>query len=137
MNENIQKYYDNTQSNEPRKNVKYFVEKIKCKPGDAVELGCGAGNDTIYLIRHNWKVLSIDKENVEERIAKRLNEDELKNFKFENQKFEELELEKNNLVVANYSLPFCNKNCFEKLWKKIISSIATDGYFVGNFFRIK
>lgn len=47
----IQKYYDNTEAEKPRKNVKYFIEEIKCKPGNAVELGCGAGNDTVYLIK--------------------------------------------------------------------------------------
>lgn len=47
-----------------------------------------------------------------------------------------MKLQKNNLIVANYCLPFCNKNYFEKLWKKIISSIDTEGYFVGNFFGL-
>ena len=27
---NIEKYYDNTESEKPRNNVQYFVEKIKC-----------------------------------------------------------------------------------------------------------
>lgn len=27
---NIEKYYNNTESERPRKNVRYFVEKIKC-----------------------------------------------------------------------------------------------------------
>ena len=48
---NIEKYYNNTESERPRKNVRYFVEKIKCNPGKAIELGCGVGNDTVYLIK--------------------------------------------------------------------------------------
>ena len=47
-----------------------------------------------------------------------------------------IELEKNNLIVANYCLPFCNKNNFKELWNKINNSILKDGYFVGNFFGI-
>ena len=43
-------------------------------------------------------------------------------------------MEKNNLVVANFTLPFCNKNNFKELWNKINDSILKDGYFVGNFF---
>ena len=65
---NIEKYYDNTESCSPRKNVKYFVEEIKEKSEKAIELGCGAGNDTVYLIKNNWKALAIDREDVEERI---------------------------------------------------------------------
>ena len=29
--ENIEKYYDNTESEKPRKNVQYFIEKVKYK----------------------------------------------------------------------------------------------------------
>ena len=73
----IEKYYNNTEAEKPRNNVRYFIEKMKCNSGKAIELGCGAGNDTVYLIKNNWKVLAIDRENVEERIAKRLNYKEL------------------------------------------------------------
>lgn len=130
----IGKYYNNTEAEKPRNNVRYFIGKMKCNSGKAIELGCGAGNDTVYLIKNNWKVLAIDRENVEERIAKRLNDKELEKFTFQQQNFESLELEKNNLIVANYCLPFCNKNKFEELWNKIESSIDDGGYFIENFF---
>ena len=67
---NIEKYYTNTESEMPRNNIKYFINKIQCDPSNAIELGCGAGNDTVYLIKNNWNVLAIDKEDVEERISK-------------------------------------------------------------------
>ena len=130
----IEKYYSNTELDIPKKNVKYFIENIKTYPGKAIDIGCGAGNETVYLIKKGWNVISIDKENVEERISKRLSTEELKRFKFQKQNFESLELEKNNLIVANYCLPFCNKNNFKELWNKINDSILKDGYFVGNFF---
>ena len=110
---NIEKYYNNTESEKPRNNVKYFIDKVEFNPGKAIELGCGAGNDTVYLIKNNWNVLAIDREDVEKRIAKRLNNEELEKFRFQRQNFENLELEKSNLIVANYCLPFCNKDKFE------------------------
>lgn len=134
---NIEKYYNNTESERPRKNVRYFVEKIKCNPGKAIELGCGVGNDTVYLIKNNWNVLAIDREDLKERIVKKLNDEEQEKFRFQKQNFEYLELEKNNLIVANYSLPFCNKNNFKELWNKINNSILKGGYFVGNLFGDK
>ena len=130
---NIEKYYNNTISKNPRKNVQYLIEKVKLNPGKAIDFGCGAGNDTVYLIKNNWNVLAIDKEGVEERIAKRLNNEELKKFRFQRQDFESMEIEKSNLIIANYCLPFCNKNKFEELWNKIKLSILDKGYFVGNF----
>lgn len=133
---NIEKYYTNTESEMPRNNIKYFINKIQCDPSNAIELGCGAGNDTVYLIKNNWNVLAIDREDVEERISKRLTKRELKKFKFSQQNFETIELEKTYLIVANFSLPFCKKEKFENLWNKIKSNIYPNGYFVGNFFGI-
>lgn len=119
----IEKYYDNTESDIPRDNVKYFIEEIKSNPNNAIELGCGAGNDTVYLIKNNYNVLAIDREDVEERISRRLNKEELEKFRFQKQDFETLKLEKSNLIVANYSLPFCNKSKFKQLWNNINKNI--------------
>ena len=125
----IEKYYDNTESEKPRNNVQYFNDKIKCNPGKAIELGCGAGNDTVYLIKNNWNVLAIDREDVEKRITKRLTKEELAKFTFQKQDFETLKLEENNLIVTNYSLPFCNEDKFEELWNKVKRSILPNRIF--------
>lgn len=126
--ENIQKYYDNTEADQPHNNVKIFLE-LEPNVGNAIELGCGAGRDTVYLIRNNWNVLAIDREDVGNRIIKRLSQDELERFKFEREDFENIKMEKNNLVVANFSLPFCNKDHFNELWNKINDSILTNRIF--------
>ena len=92
----IEKYYDVTEADVPRTFVKYFIEKIKCNPTNAIDLGCGAGNDTVYLIKNGWNVLAIDRENVESRITKRLTTNELQHFKFEQQSFEKIKLKNQN-----------------------------------------
>lgn len=131
-NKNIEKYYDNTENEMPNYTVKKFIE-LNVEPENAVELGCGAGRDTVYLIRNGWNVLAIDREDVEIRIVSKLLVEELEQFEFFKQRFEAIKLENSNLVVANFSLPFCNKNNFKELWDKINHSILKDGYFVGNF----
>lgn len=125
----IEKYYDNTESNKPRKNVQYFIEKIQSKPGKAIELGCGAGNDTWYLIENDWNVIGIDREDVEERVSKRLSRKKVRKFTFQKQEFENITLEENNLIVANNSLSFCDKDEFKKLWNKIKRSILPNRIF--------
>lgn len=105
-------------------------------PKYAIDLGCGAGRDTIYLIKSGWKVLSIDRENTSEFIFSKLNNEELEKFNFKCQEFENIELDKNNLLVANFSIPFCNKEHFDEFWNKIANSILKDGFFVGNFFGL-
>ena len=71
----------------------------------------------------------LDREDVEERIVKRLNDEEREKFRFQKQNFESLELEKSNLIVANYSLPFCDKDKFEEVWNKIKGNILPNRIF--------
>ena len=73
---------------------------------------------------------------MEERISKRLNKEELTRFNFQKQELETIKLKMSDLIIANYSLSFCNKQEFNKMWKTIKKNICKDGYFVGNFFGI-
>ena len=129
----IEQYYKNTKNITPNYITQKFIN-LKIKPTNAIELGCGAGRDTEYLIKNGWKVLAIDKEDVKSIITSRLSKEEQKNFKFSKQEFENIQIEKTNLIVANFSLPFCNQKQFVKLWNQINESILKNGYFVGNFF---
>lgn len=132
----IEKYYKNTKDATPHENIKKFL-KINSKVGKAIDLGCGTGRDTIYLIKNNWNVTAIDRENVEELIKEKLNDKEKKQFKFISGNFENIEIEKNNLVIANFSIPFCNKDYFNIFWKKIVESISEGRIFYWKFLWIK
>lgn len=134
--ENKKEFLDKTKDKGPMFITIEFL-RLGIKPGKAIDLGCGAGRDTIALIKNNWRVLSIDKENVENIIKERLTNEQLNNFKFEVQDFENLSIEKVELIIANNSIPFCHKKYFDKLWNTINHSIKSEGYFVGNFFGIR
>ena len=121
MNE-IHKYYKNTKNALPHKNVQKVLE-MDIIPGNAIELGCGAGRDTIYLIKNGWNVLAIDKEETKGLIEEKLNENELGKLRFSLQNFQNVKLENNSLLVSNFSIPFCGKKYFKEFWNKIEESI--------------
>ena len=129
----IEEYYKKTENSKPSFFLENFINNVNLEQKNAVDLGCGAGRNTLYLIKNGFKVLAIDKEDTSELIAKKLNSEELKRFKFRCQNFKDIEIDKNNLLVANFSIPFCNKNYFKTLWNKITNNILENGYFVGNF----
>ena len=133
---NIKKYYENTEDALPNPMVKKFID-MNINPTNAIDLGCGAGRDTIFLISNGWNVLSIDRENTKEIISSKLDTEKIKKFRFKSQSFEDIELEKTNLLVSNFSIPFCEKEHFNKFWKKITDSILKDRIFRWEFFRIK
>lgn len=137
MEENdIKKYYENTENAIPHPIVKQFIE-MKTPPKSAIDLGCGAGRDTLYLIKNGWNVLAIDRENTQKIISNKLDDEELKKFRFVSQNFENIKLEKNDLIVSNFSIPFCNKNNFNEFWNKIVESISEGRTFCRKFLWFK
>ena len=134
--EKIEEYYKKTENSKPNFLIKKLINNVEIKQKNAVELGCGAGRDTLYLIKNGFKVLAIDKEDTSKIISKKLNSEELKRFKFKCQAFEDVEIKENNLLVANFSISFCNRNYFKTFWNKIGNSILENGYFVGNFLGV-
>ena len=129
----IHEYYKNTKNALPHKNVQKVLE-MHIIPGNAIDLGCGAGRDTICLIKNGWNVLAIDKEETKGLIEEKLNENELKNFRFSLQNFQNVELENNSLLVSNFSIPFCGKKYFKEFWNKIEESIEKGRIFCWQLF---
>ena len=136
MKSNINQYYDATKGREAHNNIKEFL-KLNIEPSNAIDLGCGAGRDTIELIKNKWHVLSIDKENNEKLIREQLSNEEQDKFEFYQSLFGSMILPKCKLIVANFSLPFTKVEFFKETWNKIESSLLDEGYFVGNFFGKK
>lgn len=132
----IKEYYKNTENALPHPSVEKIVD-MGIEPKTAIDLGCGAGRDTLFLIKNGWKVLAIDKENTKDIILNKLSIEEMNRFNFERQDFEKIKLENTNLLVANFSIPFCSKNYFTEFWNKIVSSIKENRLFCWQFFWIK
>ncbi len=130
-------FYQKTQNAPPHENIKKFINLINPTPGTAIDLGCGAGRDTIYLLKNNWKVIAIDNQNTQNIIKEQLTPKELQRFKFILQDFQNLKLDPNNLIIANYSIPFCNKNYFTHFWSQITKSISHNRIFCRQLLRIK
>lgn len=130
---NIDEFLENTKKALPHENVKKFL-KIEKNVGNAVDLGCGMGRDTIFLIKNNWNVNAIDREDTKDFIESNLTVDEKKKLKYECQTFENIKLEKNDLVISNFSIPFCSKDYFDKFWKEIVDSINIGRLFCWKFF---
>lgn len=54
---NWENFHKITNNKSPRKNVVHFISKYKIS-GNAIDLGCGSGSDTIFLIQNNLNVLA-------------------------------------------------------------------------------
>jgi tellurite methyltransferase len=101
----------------------------------AVDLGFGAGNDTLELLRRGWRVLAIDREQAAaEFLAKRVPSHEGGRLTVQSSPMQGISLPKVDLVYASYSLPFCPREEFPRLWETIHRALVPGGHFAGQLF---
>ena len=125
-------YQNKTYGDDVCKLLIEFLDNYKID--NAIDLGCGSGNETVYMIKNGIKVLAIDRQLNQDFILNRLSDNEKKMISFKESSFEDVELPRTNLLTAFFSIPFCNPNNFDELWNKIYNSIEDNGYFVGQLF---
>ena len=133
----IEKDWSNYQSNTLNNNVENLLLIFLNKYNDVnsfIDLGCGAGNESVYLLKKGYKVISIDRQLNKNYILDRLNDKEKDNVKFIECDFKDLVLPLSDCILAMFSIPFCNPIYFDKLWDNIYNSINENGYFVGQLF---
>ncbi|MCI7559639.1 MAG: class I SAM-dependent methyltransferase [Clostridium sp.] len=125
-------YQNETYGDNVCKLLNEFLDNYKID--NAIDLGCGSGNETVYMIKNGIKVLAIDRQLNQDFILNRLSDSEKQLISFKESSFEDVELPKTKLLTAFFSIPFCNPNNFDELWTKIYNSIEDNGYFVGQLF---
>lgn len=136
------RYYQNKLRESVRpllqKVLTYYIQTGK-KPGQSVDLGAGVGNETVDLLKKDWRVTSVDAESkavdiIKQRADAQNCSGRLKVIcsKFENLNWANIET--SDLVFASYSLPFCHRKKFQGVWKDLISKLRPGGYFAGHFF---
>ena len=108
-----ERYIEKTKDGLPKPALVNLLKEIE--PGKAIELGIGAGNDTLFLLQNGWNVDAIDiNECGQNRIKSLLDDTQKEKFTFKKQKFEDLNLDKNtyDLAVGFDSLHFCQREIF-------------------------
>ena len=97
----------------------------------AVDLGCGTGNDTEFLISKGFKVTALDSEKQVKDILDRKNINKT-NLNVIIGDFAKIEIPRADLILANMSLFFVNDN-FDKFLKNLLERINKKGFIVANF----
>lgn len=102
----------------------------------AVDLGCGAGNDSRFLLEAGWDVLAIDREAAAiDRVKMAGQGFPCGQLRAVVQPFESLDrLPSAALVYAGMALPFCHPGHFVNLWSAVLSALEPGGVFAGNLF---
>jgi len=102
----------------------------------AIDLGCGSGNETRGLLAAGWDVLAIDQERAAIEMVNAIRADfpgvclETRTQQFESL----MTLPAASLIHAGMSIPFCHPQHFEKFWAQVRAALLPGGLFVGQLF---
>ena len=131
---NSKEYYKVTKNNPPSGLIRrFFANKYneKLSGNTAIDLGCGVGNDTEFLISKGFKVTAVDSQEEVKEIFENKNLDKEK-LDLIIGDFSQIELPKADLIFANMSLFFVKDN-FELFLKSLLEKVNKNGFFVANF----
>lgn len=101
-------------------------------PKVAVDVGCGAGRDALFLVDRGFTVYAFDKS--EAAIASLMGRGRSSERLLPQVcSFENYEYPKSSLVNACSSLFFCKPELFSRTWDGISQSLVSGGVFCGHF----
>ncbi|MBL6951380.1 MAG: class I SAM-dependent methyltransferase [Alphaproteobacteria bacterium] len=131
-------YYQRTGDRPPRETLLDALARFEAEGavGQAVDLGCGGGRDTIEMLRRDWSVLAIDGQ--ASAIETLLARPELIEFGVEPEtqvaRFEQARWPAADLVNSSFALPLCPKADFLAMWRHIYDSLRPGGRFSGQLY---
>ena len=119
-----------------RPTLKRALELRGGAPARAIDLGCGEGSDTRFLLQNGWRVLALDGAlGVEDRVRAGVSAEMQERLTVERRDFTDIqELPTADLVYSGFALPFCPPGAFATLWAAIRSCFSPSGYFTGELF---
>lgn len=134
-----EKYYELSRDWPPREFLLKNVARFDT-PGFAIDLGCGIGTDSRFLLDKGWQVLAIDSQEIAlTTLLAQTPPEHQSRLQTSRTSFEKLSdgtltLPPADLIWAGNSLPFCHPHHFESLWEKIITAVKPNGRIIGDLF---
>ncbi|HHF3197605.1 TPA: class I SAM-dependent methyltransferase [Vibrio diabolicus] len=129
-------YYQKILNQPHRPNVENAVNLLKLENKVALDIRCGIGRDSHFLLEHGFNVHAFDSH--EDAVKTCLTRFEgHKRFSISQCCFTEFDYPQCRLVIANASLFFCPEESFEQVWTKIDSALQPGGIFCGDFLGVK
>jgi len=100
---------------------------------NALDLGCGAGRDTRYLLEQGFYVTAVDSHPQAIALLANFPQDHLRAVQ---SSFHDFEFETYDLVNAQFALPFTSKERFHEVFARVKRALNAGGIFVGQFFGV-
>ncbi len=140
-------YYALVSGREPRELVLRAAAWVGA-PGHAVDLGCGDGTETAWLLGQGWSVTAVDRTQeavplVWDKVSATPGGDESAQTVLGDRletvvaELTEYRLPEADLVLASVSLPFLSPEAFEPVWTRARAALRPGGVLAVNLFGVR
>jgi tellurite methyltransferase len=102
------------------------------KPGDALDIGAGAGRDTKHLLRLGWRVTAVDASLSAVTALRSLSRQ--RNLRVVESAAEDFAPASYDLVNAQFSLPFIARSHFDSTVTRLRDAVRASGVMAATFF---
>jgi SAM-dependent methyltransferase len=131
------RYAEGTAGRDPMKFLTRAIEKTAGEDGGGrltIDLGCGAGNETLALLERGWRVHAVDSEpRAIEMLESRVDETQRTRLTTQVETFDKTDLPLADLVFASLSLPFSGDS-HDLSVQRALNAVKPGGWFVGVLF---
>ncbi|PSW21895.1 SAM-dependent methyltransferase [Photobacterium sanctipauli] len=120
----------------PRSHLVEAIEFLGSRSGKkvAVDIACGTGRDTLYLLENGYQVYAFDNDIPRlETLSQHPLTGDNPDLDIQISSFAEYEFPRANLINASACLFFSTETDFNILWNNIQNSLCHDGIFCGHF----
>lgn len=111
------------------------AEALAWNKGRALDLGCGAGRDTRFLLAQGWHVTAVDREASSMAILAEMPQEKLRAVQSSIEDFD-FQPESYDLISAQFSLPFITRSRFDGAFARLKGALKPGGVFAGQFFGV-
>jgi SAM-dependent methyltransferase len=129
---NWEEFYQLTKNNPPWPRLVRAVSLLG-HAGEALDLGCGGGRDTRYLVACGFQVTAVDQEAAALAALADLPRERLHLVQ---STFEEFSFTSYDLINAHFALPFTQKAQFSAVFARLKAALKPGGIFVGQLFGV-
>ncbi len=128
----------------PRPAARLLIQAVRLVRSSnltALDLGCGTGNDALFLLNKGFKVHAFDAQKDAIKLLRRkVHTEQKKSLHTRVIRFEEItarDIPSLTVINANYSIFFCRQSSFARLWRNLNRKIERGGVFCGNFLGLR
>lgn len=126
------KFYTHTKERPPWPRLIQAASLVP-QQGRALDLGCGAGRDTRYLLAQGFRVTAVDADANAMAILATFPQERLRAVQ---SSFVDFAFENYDIINAHFSLPFLPREQFYAVFEKVRKALNPGGIFVGQFFGV-